>query len=248
MKKLTYVLLVLITLLFPIPLKAQVANFKIPILIYHRVQNCTAPTCVSEANFAEQMQWLKDNGYKTIDLDTVMYHKRNSIPFPEKSIVITMDDGYSTQYTKAYPEFKKHGFKAVIYVVTGLVGTQYFLSWPQLKEMQRTGHIQVGSHTLNHLDLKNLSNTDMQAVINEVAQSKILLENEMLVPVKHFAFPYGQFNQAVISELVNAGYETATTTQSVICDMNTVDLYKMPRVFVGPTTTIEQFEQSITII
>ncbi|MHC9416870.1 polysaccharide deacetylase family protein, partial [Clostridium perfringens] len=94
---------------------------------------------VNPEKFKEQLQNLKDNNYTPITLDELYEYLRNNKPIPEKSVVITLDDGYKGNYEYAYPLLKEFKFTATIFVISNYVGAQDFMTADQLKEMSNNG-------------------------------------------------------------------------------------------------------------
>ncbi|MCJ7691048.1 MAG: polysaccharide deacetylase family protein, partial [Clostridiaceae bacterium] len=85
----------------------------IPVLMYHAIGYEKGNTArVPKENFKEQMKYLKDNGYVTLTLDEAYDFFSNNKPIPEKSVVLTFDDGYVDNYVEALPILKEFGFKA----------------------------------------------------------------------------------------------------------------------------------------
>lgn len=150
----------------------------VPILLYHHV-NCvdTDPTLnVRPEIFEKQMAYLADNGYSTIFLDELFAHINNGFRLPKKTVAITFDDGYLDNLVYAYSILKKYNFKATIFVITRNVkeeaklhrpikshfdtnfesinnernGSNGFLTWEELREMEASGLIDVQSHSHNH--------------------------------------------------------------------------------------------------
>ncbi|MFQ5770496.1 MAG: polysaccharide deacetylase, partial [bacterium] len=80
---------------------------RIPVLLYHRLDrekdSHFRPYCVDPEKFARQMSFLKAEGYETISLEDMQRHYQFGDQVPERSIVITFDDGYYCNYTQAYP-------------------------------------------------------------------------------------------------------------------------------------------------
>lgn len=76
------------------------------------------------------------------------------------------------------------------------------LSWDEIKQLSNESIVTIGAHTMNHLSLATLSETDLNA---EMEQSKLELENKIGKPVEHFAYPYGGFEDAHIREYKAAG-------------------------------------------
>jgi hypothetical protein len=134
-----------------IPLKEKnrgglsAAGFQtIPILTYHRfAENCSSPLCMPKETFESQMRYLKENGYHVITAEDLAAFLEYRQGLPQKSVLVTMDDGYRSVYNIAYPILNKYGFKATLFIYTSFVGvSKMAITWNQLKEMQANGFTQ----------------------------------------------------------------------------------------------------------
>jgi peptidoglycan/xylan/chitin deacetylase (PgdA/CDA1 family) len=114
-----------------------------------------------------------------------------------------------------------HGFHAIQFLVAGRLGcpndwemqegeaAEPLMEEAQVREWLAAGH-EIGSHTLSHPFLTRIS---FRQAHEEVTASKKQLEDRFGVPVRHFCYPYGDWNTAVRDLVVAAGYETACTTE-----------------------------------
>lgn len=218
---------------------------EVPVLIYHRVGPGTNPLTVWTEEFEKQMQYLSDNGFVAIDMKTVRYHIDNNIPFPDKTVVITFDDAYSTVYTAAYPILKKSGLRASLYAPTAFIGIKYHTTWNQLREMQQSGVFTIVSHSHHHRRLTELSDYE----VNVDLQTPMLnLEENLNVPIEDFAYPYGNYNNHVIELLQDAGYKSALTTEHRCFVPSNDSIYEVPRLYVNYATTIEEFADMVNCL
>jgi peptidoglycan/xylan/chitin deacetylase (PgdA/CDA1 family) len=181
----------------------------VPILMYHSIhEDPKNPLMVSPPLFAQEMQHLKDAGYHPLNFEDLLEWKKGR-PLPAKPIVITFDDGYRDNYTEAYPVLKRLGFKATIFVISGFVGGKNNLTWDEIREMQQSGLIEIGAHTVSHLDLTKLSNEQKWS---EIYGSKTAIEQQIGHPVIAFAYPAGRYDEATVKLTEKAGYAFAVTT------------------------------------
>jgi len=97
------------------------------ILAYHSVsEHREDALAVRLADFEYQMAWLHRHGYRSITLSQFM---SQSIKKGERILIITFDDGYADNYTKAYPVLKRYGFVATIFLVSDYVNSDHVFSW-----------------------------------------------------------------------------------------------------------------------
>ncbi|HEY4342406.1 MAG TPA: polysaccharide deacetylase family protein [Steroidobacteraceae bacterium] len=107
------------------------------------------------------------------------------------------------------------------------------LSWDQLRDMQRSGLVNVGSHTCNHYRL--VANLDAQTMSREISESRRMLEEQLGTPITLFCYPNGDASSAAI-ELVRQHYAAAVTTRRGI-NTSTVDDYTLARIGVHEDIT-----------
>jgi peptidoglycan/xylan/chitin deacetylase (PgdA/CDA1 family) len=180
---------------------------QVPILLYHHVAPSDGSDrfTVSPDDFEDQMQMLFELGYETITPSQLVASIQCSNPIPEKSVLITFDDGHADVYQYAFPIMEQHGFFGAMYVVANRTQAPGFLSVDQLREMIESGW-EIGSHTITHPDLAELSTQDLH---EELKNSRLTLEDLLEVEIVSLAYPFGSFSPQVAREAVKAGYTNA---------------------------------------
>lgn len=93
----------------------------VPVLMYHHVRPSGGMIATTPDNFEDQLVWLARHGYRSITADQFAGHLAGK-RVAAKSVLITFDDGYLDNWIYAYPLLKKHGFHAVVFLVTSWVG------------------------------------------------------------------------------------------------------------------------------
>jgi hypothetical protein len=151
--------------------KLKYNNKSVPVLMYHSINYEKGNELrVPKEVFREQMKYLKDKGYTTLTLDEFYDFLINNKPVPEKSVVITFDDGYKDNYENAYPILKEFGFNATIFDITSTVDTDNnYLTSSQLKELE-VNNIDIESHTVNHEQLDKLIYTKQVNTLKDSEQ------------------------------------------------------------------------------
>lgn len=152
------------------------------------------------------MEKLHRNGYATVSLSDSAGLVRERKPFPERSFVLTFDDGYRSVYDEAFPVLAKYGMTATVFLTVGDTGNRglhdrltplggrQMLSWVEIREMRDAG-IDFGAHTITHPDLTSLDDTTMDY---EIKRSKEIIEMNLGVPVSSFAYPYGLYDERCV--------------------------------------------------
>jgi peptidoglycan/xylan/chitin deacetylase (PgdA/CDA1 family) len=132
-------------------------------------------------------------------------------PLPSKPMMITFDDGYRDVFGKASSTLERLGLHATAYVITDRVSGRdaSFLTWGLLKGLERRG-IEIGSHTVHHEELPTLSSAQ---AMEELRDSRQLLERRLGHPVQWLAYPAGKVDGRIVGLVRRAGYVLAMTTQ-----------------------------------
>jgi peptidoglycan/xylan/chitin deacetylase (PgdA/CDA1 family) len=123
-------------------------------------------------------------------------------------VVLTFDDGFENFYTNAFPTLQTHHLPAVVFVVTGWVGKNGYLTWEQIRQLDQEG-ITIGSHSVTHPWLPALSDVELK---RELQASKRILEGKLGHPVDLFCYPMGAFDERVRKAVIDAGYRGARAT------------------------------------
>lgn len=203
----------------------------IPVLMYHSINyEKNNILRVPKDKFAAEMKWLYDNGYTTLSLDEVCDAVSNKKEVPEKSVVLTFDDGYKDNYESAFPVLKQYNFKATVFMITDEIGDSKngYLTAEQIKEMD-AGGMRIESHTVDHPDLNTLS---YKQQYKELTKSKAELETLLGRPVNFVAYPSGEYDSNTIKAAKKAGYKMCFKMKGGIGSIDD-SKYEFPRFFVG---------------
>jgi len=94
----------------------------VPILVYHSIDPRPGPWTVSTLRFEAQMRHLAANGYTTLRANELVHFIEGKAKLPQRSVLITFDDGYLDNYVYAFPMLERLGLHGVIFAVTGWIG------------------------------------------------------------------------------------------------------------------------------
>jgi len=186
-------------------------NFVLPI-VFHRI------TKSQKIRFFDDLRKDDfDSIIETISEKTVRVNGASFETIPGKlNYLITFDDGYSSDFTLAWPTLQKHNIQAISFVVPGKVGKTGFVSKGQLKQMVGTNMI-IGSHSMTHRNLLGLNYKD---ALEELTSSKKWLEDLTSAPINFFSFPFGKFNTGLCEMAFEAGYKKVFISQHGIVNPN----------------------------
>lgn len=162
--------------------------------------------CVYPEIFYQQVNDLKKAGYQFVKLGEAMEKYRSvpstTLPFA-KTVALTFDDGYRDFYTTAYPFLKQNKIPATLFVIIQDIGKSGNVTWEMLEEMQASGLVEIGSHTVHHYNLARSSERNVRA---EIFDSKKILDEKLGAKVKVLAYPYGVTSPIAMRLAEEAGY------------------------------------------
>lgn len=219
------------TLGFFHPLAQQMAKFeegRVPILMYHSIsaeeEGHVHPyyrLCTPPWRFAEQIDFLRQNNFSVVSLSDLMDRLRTGGTVVDNCVVLTFDDGYADFYSQAVPVLSVHGFTATVFLATEYVGEaprafkgKPCLTWTQVRELRDAG-FSFGSHTVNHPQLRFLSDADLEF---ELEASKAAIEDKLGCAVHSFSYPYAfpeedvRFVAKIRALLGKHGYQCGVST------------------------------------
>jgi len=231
----------------------------IPVLMYHNVVDSESikhysdkkykKIFISTDKFKKQMQFLKDNNYKTLTLDELYGFVENGQKLPKNSVLITFDDGRKNVFINAYPILKENNFKAVEFIITSKIQekTQKYdsLKWQYMskEELKKANDVfEYASHTHN---MHKRSKQTKKPYLLEQSAKKVKNDIETslkYVDKRYFAYPYGVYNEDNISILKELGIKAAFTTQKGKVHPKD-SLYKLKRYNVCEQTSSIQFKR-----
>ena len=127
---------------------------------------------------------------------------------PDKIVALRFDDGYQDFYDNVKPYLDTKGFKATLAITTGFVGTEGYMDWTTIQELDSSGY-EIASHGTNHLDLNYCSQAQLDS---EIITSRSTIASNGITSPQTFVYPYGMgsSNGTVTSEVANAGYGRAS--------------------------------------
>jgi peptidoglycan/xylan/chitin deacetylase (PgdA/CDA1 family) len=191
-------------------LKQPINTHNLVILQYHHVSTQTPnSTSVSPAVFKSHMAFLSQN-FTVIDLAEAIEKIQSGQPLPNRSVVITFDDGFKNILDNGHPILEKYQFPYTIFINPSLIGeSPHQLTWEQVKHMQPLATF--ANHTLDHAHLLTKSDNEKTSdwllrVMQDINQAEEILQTKLGYSKKWLAYPFGEFNRALKEELLSQGY------------------------------------------
>lgn len=209
---------------------------QIPILTFHALDELHSPISFPPQLFARAMRRWHSEGWKTIRLSDAARLLKQGTGFPNKTFVLTFDDGYASVYREGFPLFAELGVTATVFVAPNPRGEtlgetplpplygRAMLRWNEIREMHAHG-ITFGAHTMTHADLTRCGDAQLS---DELGTSQAVLADALGEPVPLFAYPFGKFDARVRGHAAQF-FEAAVTDRLGYVQTNS-DRYTLARV------------------
>ncbi|HJP92796.1 MAG TPA: polysaccharide deacetylase family protein [Pyrinomonadaceae bacterium] len=173
--------------------------------------------------FEAQLNYLRRH-YQVISLAEFLAAREHNVPLPDRSVVLTFDDGYRNFLTSALPRLIARDMPVSVFLITDRVqpkgrshangwsesDDETFLSWEEIKELQQHG-VEFGSHTCSHQKLSEIATRDAE---RELRVSHQTIAEHLSQATMPLAFPYGAYSEAVIAMTRELPYTCALTTEA----------------------------------
>lgn len=218
---------------------------KIPVLNYHFFYDgsigeaCNESICLDVKDFREQLDYLKNNGYRALSMQEFtdwMYEKRE---LPEKSVLITIDDGAmgtgKHNGNKLIPILEEYQMHATLFLISGW--------WS--RENYRSDYLDVQSHTFDMHNYGDCGDGQViceskENVFNDLKKSLEIVDND-----NSFCFPFYHYDNKSIEAVKEAGFKLAFIGGSRKATKND-DKYKIPRYPIHKTTSMDSFIKMVS--
>ncbi len=208
------------------------------ILLYHKFDEPEHPTTnVSTDALRAQLTYLLTSGYRILEMPEFEALLESGGPFPEKSVLITIDDPYRSIYAHAWPVFRELGVPFTLFVWTDGVERRFrdLMTWAEIDSLV-AGGVTIGNHTHTHPHLGTPQPGESREGYRSRVRDEIETSQRLLRAHGHdsdrFAYPYGEYNHDVIDVARSLGYR---------------HLYTQDRGSVGPDTPIARIPREAIV-
>lgn len=213
----------------------------VPVFVYHRFGDDRYPaTNIPVDVFEKHLTYLADNDFTVLTLSDAL-NRMDSGTLPEKPVVLTVDDGYSSFYKNALPLLNKYDIPATLFVNTAHVGGDDFMSWKQLEMAQKAG-VEIGNHSHNHPQFLN-EDKPLKLFEKDVKRAQSLFKRHLNFIPTLFSYPYGEYTANLQEKAQDMGFEAATAQRSGVMHKKG-DRFAIPRFPMGgPFASLSSFKE-----
>ena len=205
---------------------------------------------ISVDKFEEQLKYLKRKKYNPITIDELYCWLNNECEIPEKSILITIDDGNLSTYKYALPLLEKYNFNGVSFVITSRIrqttnewvdGKLVFMGRDIIEDIEDNHkNLVIASHTHNlHRKINDLYPKDVLS-LEELKEDLVM--SKKILNTDYFAYPFGSYDEKYITALDNSGYKMAFTYGPFRSATKNDSILTVPRISVPGDISMLKFK------
>lgn len=195
------------------------------VLVYHHFDTTTPKsTSIDPALFEQHLQYIKNNNFTVLRVKDLVKKLKNKEQLPNKCVVLTTDDAYTSIATNAYPLLKKYNMPMSVFVATEVIDKKYsaFMTYAQMQSI--SDYIDFYNHSYSHEYLHIL---DENAIQKDIKKAQNTLKNQLNTKEKIFAYPYGEFDTKTYKLIQQMRY-SAFGQHSGAINLDS-DIYNLPR-------------------
>lgn len=221
---------------------------KVPVLNYHffykdKSEGCNEDLCLRIDRFEQQLKYLKDNGFYTLTIDEFTKWMYGDLEIPEKSVLITVDDGaFGTSKIRGnylIPALEKYKMHATLFLITGWWGVDGGI------DNYKSDYLDIQSHTHN---LHYQAQCGHRSKVNCVSHDELLKDLKASIDVvkdkSSFCFPFYDYTEDSIKTVKEAGFKIAFIGGGRKATRSD-NKYKIPRYPIHDSTSFERFKQMV---
>lgn len=197
-------------------------------------------------NFEEQLEYLKENGYNSISSNDLYDWLQFKKELPEKSVLITFDDGYTSTYKYALPLLEKYRYNSIVLCIGELIKNStdnfdpsvlQYMGFDLINDIKNNHQIlEIGAHS-NELHDKPISNYSYEQIYKDVLEIKNKLNTDL------YSYPGGHYNYNYLKAIKNANYKMAFKYKPSSRTYNIDNIYALSRIEVDGNMDMKGFKE-----
>ena len=199
-------------------------DFGIITIMYHRFEENKYPsTNIKIVDFVKHLEMIKQNEIKFINPSNFEDELKNNKK--QRKVLITIDDGYQSFYKNAWPILKKSEIPFILFVSTREVGKKGYMSWEDIREINKYDFVEIGNHSHSHDYLIDFTEVDIK---DDLKKSISIFKDQLGKNSIFFSYPFGEYSSALKDIVIDLGFKYAFGQHSGVVDY-TKNFFEMPR-------------------
>ena len=191
--------------------------------MYHRFNEDKYPsTNIKMDIFKKQINIIKEKKYSFENPKDFDLNFNN--PKTKKKVLITIDDAFSSFYNHAWPYLKENKIPFILFVSTEPVGRNGYMSWEQIKEIEKEKFTFIGNHSHSHDYLLDLTFENFKKDINKSIE---IFKKELGYNPIFFSYPFGEYSLEQ-TNYIKKKFKYGFGQHSGVIDSNK-NIYELPR-------------------
>tara|TARA_B110000240_G_C13452413_1_gene433109 strand:+ start:302 stop:1357 length:1056 start_codon:yes stop_codon:yes gene_type:complete len=228
--KKSFIIFIFIIFLFPqnklysLSLEENIDDFGIITLMYHRFDENKYPsTNIKIEDFKKQLDIIEKQNIHFVNPKNFEYELvSNKI---KRKILLTIDDAFLSFYDNAWPILKEKKIPFILFVSTREVGSFNYMTWEQIKELQKNNFVEIGNHSHSH---EYLVDEASSLIKDDIIKSIKIFENNLGKNSDFFSYPFGEYSIDFKNIIKSLNFKYAFGQHSGVLD-NTKDFFELPR-------------------
>ncbi len=226
--------------------KEPLPSRTVHIFCYHGVEDDPSNFYHTRTDdFVEQMQILQERGYESISCRQLADYLAGDEDIPEKSVLISFDDGKDVVYDNACSILEEYGYRATLFINSSTIGGSNFMNWEQISELHDRGY-EIAAHTCTHENLAKRGDRSQAAyeemVNSQLRDCKAAIEENTGAECIALAYPYGTYTDFVMEATKEAGYRLGFTIDRGAADDKSHP-YRLPRQMVVRGNSLQTYKR-----
>ena len=206
--------------------------------MYHRFEENKYPsTNIRMVDFKKHLEMIQKEGIKFINPQNFEDELNNSKT--QRKVLLTIDDGYQSFYNNAWPLLKKSKIPFILFVSTREVGKKGYMSWDDIREIEKYDFVEIGNHSHTHEYLIDYTDAEIE---NDLKTSINIFKENLGKNSIFFSYPFGEYSSSLKNIVIKLGFKYAFGQHSGVVDY-TKNFFEMPRFPINEKYgEIERFE------
>ena len=192
-------------------------------IMYHRFNENKYPsTNIQMEIFKKQIEIIENNNLDYITPSNFLDNFNQSKS--KKKVLITIDDGFSSFYENAWPYLKSKKIPFILFISTEPVGSNGYMTWEQINEIEKEDFVFIGNHSHSHEYLLNIGHEEF---VKDIKKSIEIFKKKLGYNPKYFSYPFGEYSLKQ-KLFIKENFEIAFGQHSGVIDVNK-DKFELPR-------------------